>query len=142
MGFPSSPNNPAELAEIRAQQSTSQSFDMTTADEHLLAELEHGADELGFIGRDYFVEATRALILPSSFEASEPVTHHSFFGLTFEGTFATYGKVHIGRIVGAGAVRAICLAFPRATLLPHFATLEPGDILYVPALAVASIEFT
>lgn len=142
MNFPTPPNNPAELAEIRAQEPTGSDFDMSTADQHLLAELDHGAQELGFTGQTYFVEAARALVIPAAFEADQPVKYHSFFGLTFEGTFATYGKVHIGRIIGGGAVRAVCLAFPRATLLPYFDPLGDQDILYVPALAVASIERT
>lgn len=142
MNFPAPPSNPAELAEIRAQQSVDQAFDITIADQQLLAELDHGAEELGFLGQSYFVEATRALVVPATFQADQPVTYHSFFGLSFEGTFATYGKVHIGQLIGAGAVRAICLAFPKATLLPYFDDLDPQDILYVPALAVASIEAT
>jgi hypothetical protein len=142
MNFPPPPSNPAELAEIRAQQSTDQSFDMTKADLQLLAELDHGAEQLGFLGQSYFVEANRALVVPASFEATELATYRSYFGLAFEGTFATYGKVHIGQLIGTGAIRAICLAFPRATLLPYFDDLDPQDILYVPALAVASIERT
>lgn len=140
MAFPELPTNPAELAETRAQESTGQDFDVSLSDHHLLAELEHGAEELGFIDQKYFVEASRALVIPASFEADKNVSFHSFFGLTFEGSFNTYNKVHIGKIIGAGAVRAVCLAFPKATLLPYFDELDSQDILYVPALAVTSMQ--
>jgi hypothetical protein len=134
------PPDPAALAEIRAEQAVSSAFEVSSIDHHMLAELDHGAELLGFINQSYFVQSFRALVLPSSFEAGEPVPCNDFFGLTFEGRFATYAKVCIGRIIGANAVRAVCLTFSDTTLLPTFEELPDDKLLFVPALAITSME--
>lgn len=136
------PNTPHELAELRAEQTFTAAFDISAEDEHLLAELDHAAAELGFHGRSYFVEAGRAIIAPASFEADQDVPYFNFPGLTFEGQFATYSKVHVGRVLGGSSVRAVCLTFDTATLLPFFDPIEDGHLLHVPVLAVQSIEPT
>ncbi len=136
------PNTPAELAVMRAEQSFSNDLDITLDDERLLAELDYAADELGFTNSSYFVESGRALIVAASFEASQPVTYTNFFGLTFEGRFATFSKVHIGRFIGGQSVRAVCLTFDDVTLLPYFDKTDEGDLLHIPVLAVDSMELT
>ncbi len=136
------PSNPAVFAETRAEQATSTAFAIAAADERMLAELDYGAEALGFIDQNYFVQSARAMILPKSFEADQQVSCTDFFGLTFEGRFATYARVHIGRIIGAGAVRAVCLTFTRTTLLPYFDKLPDDRLLLVPVLAITSIEQT
>lgn len=140
-GF-NTPSNPVELASIRAEESMSQEFGMSDHDQHLLAELDFGADQLGFHDQNYFVQAFSAFVLPASFEADEPLRYHNFTGLTLEGRFATFSKIHIGRIVGVGAVRAVCLTFKDVTLLPYFDTLPESDLLHVPVLAVSEISAT
>lgn len=141
LGF-TPPTTPVELAELRAEQHVTAGFEMTVEDERLLAELDHAAEQLDFHGRNYFVETGRALITPASFDADSPVAGFDFFGLTFEGSFATYSKVHVGRILGGNSVRAVCLTFRSATLLPFCDQLEEGHLLHVPVLAVESIEAT
>lgn len=136
------PQSPAELAQVRAEQNTSDSFEISPIDRQAIVELEYAAENLGFIGANYFVESDRALIIPASYDASQDVTYTNFYGLSFEGTFATYSKVHIGRVIGGQSVRAVCLAFSDALLLPFFDRLEKTDILYVPVLAVAGMEKT
>lgn len=135
------PRDPVELASLRAEQLTSQDFEIAVTQERLLAELEHGAETLGFLDRGYFIEANTAFIAPVSFPSDHPVTYVRFGeGLSFEGTFATYSQLHIGRIIGIGAVRAIFMAFSQALLFPDFDTLPETDLLYVPVLAVNSIS--
>lgn len=136
------PTNPAELASLRAEASIASSFELTPEDELLLAELDHGAESLGFHNQTYFVEAFRGLVVPASFEAADRVTYVNFMGITLEGRFATFSKVHIGTIVGAGAVRAVCLTFTDVTLLPYFDTLAEDDLLHVPVLSVAQMSKT
>lgn len=137
------PRTPVELAELRAEQaSVGHGFEQTPQDERLLAELDHAAEELGFTDSSYFVESGRALIVPASFDADRPVAYTSLFGLSFEGSFATYSKVHIGRLIGGESIRAVCLTFGEAILLPFFDPLEEGDLLHVPVLAVDSMECT
>jgi hypothetical protein len=140
-GF-NTPSNPVELASIRAEASVSQAFGMSSSDERLLAELDFGADQLGFHNQNYFVQTFSAFAVPVAFEAGEPLRYHSFMGLALEGRFATFSKIHIGRIVGAGAVRAVCLTFTDVTLLPYFDTLPESDLLHVPVLAVSEISAT
>lgn len=136
------PATPFELAELRAEQPFNRGFEMTAEDERLLVELDHAAAELGFHGQSYFVEAGRAIIAPASFDADQDVPYFNFPGLTFEGQFATFSKVHVGRVIGGSSVRAVCLAFDTATLLPFFDPIEDGHLLHVPVLAVQSIEQT
>ena len=142
MSFPDIPGDPAELAALRAEQYTTTCFEVMDDASKLLADLEHGAEELGFLDGSFFVEAHRGLIIPADTENKNYTTYHNFSGITFEGTFGTYGIVHIGRIIGAGAVRALCLVFLSATLMPYFDPIDPCDILYVPVLAVSSMQRT
>jgi hypothetical protein len=136
------PTNPVELAAIVAESSTSQSFEIMPKDERALEELELGAEMLGFLNQEYFVQAHRGMIMPADFVSSERFTFKNLAGVTLEGKLVTYSKVHIGRIIGAGAVRAFCLAFESATLLPYFDTVPEDRLVHVPVLAVSSIEQT
>jgi hypothetical protein len=140
--FETLPTDPAKLAEYRAEMSAlgSDSFDMTKQDDQVVIELEHAANTLGFTGQRYFIEARKSMLLPKSFEAGEPLEYVDFSGLTFEGEFITYSKVHIGRLVGGRAIRAVCLTFACVTLLPFFDKTSDDQLLYVPALAVESIQ--
>jgi hypothetical protein len=59
----------------------------------------------------------------------------------FEGELACYARLSIGRIVGAGAVRALCLTFSAGTLVtPVFSELEQTDLFHVPVFAVQEIS--
>jgi hypothetical protein len=113
-------------------------------DSRILSDLEGVAKELDFIDRQYFVETSRGLSIPASFEAKEDdtVTFLSFYKLTFEGILRGYSKVQVGRVIGAGSVRALCLTFEEVTLLPFFDSLPEDHIFHVPVLAVDSIDQT
>lgn len=140
-GFEQMPGNPADLAAVQAEESalTMVEFEITRADQQALLALDHVASELKFIGQKYFVESRRSLSIPVSFEADEDVSHINFMDLTFEGTFACYSKVVVGRILGHHSVRALCLTFHEVTLLPFFDGLPDDHLLHVPVLAVATI---
>jgi hypothetical protein len=135
------PQDPVELANLRVQQTSAivDDFEITPEDERILAELDFAADSLGFIGRPYYLSAARGFVLPKEFDPSEPVTYHSIFDVMAEGAFATYSKLRIGKLVGVGTVRAFCLTFDEALILPYFAQLEPDEMLLVPVLAVGTI---
>ncbi len=66
----------------------------------------------------------------------------NFSRLSFEGTFACYSKLLIGKIVGGTSVRALCLTFHEAILLPFFDHLPERHLLYVPVQAVEYIDTT
>jgi hypothetical protein len=62
--------------------------------------------------------------------------------LSFEGRFKCYSKVMIGRIIGAGSVRAFCLTFDDVLMLPGFDRLPDDRLLHVPILAVDVMDKT
>lgn len=139
---PEMPTNPAELAEIRASEYIKDGMDVTDEDHRLLQELDHAAEQLGFTGEDYWVESGRAFIMPVSFEADEPQGFDNFFSLDFDGTFASYADVRIDYHINESEIskiRAICLAFSRAKLLPFLDDVPDDKLLLVPVLAVDSI---
>lgn len=142
MGSLELPTDPATLARQRSNQFSADQLEFSEQDEHLVASLEHGAEILGFISQSYLVDAGRGMVIPVSFNASLPVKYMSLPGLSFEGKFVTYAKVHIGRLIGERTVRALCLAFDEVTLLPYFETIPDDSLLYVPSLAVDSIQQT
>ncbi len=136
------PDNPLEIAKPFAEQVGSREiFGALPDEETLLVSL----DEISTIAQtegSYFVETGRALSIPASFDAAEPVELINFFDLTFEGPFTSFSIVHVGKIVGAFSVRALCLAFEEATLLPYFDSIPSDHLLHVPVLAVESIART
>lgn len=140
------PGNPATLAQSSAERVFYQPgvFERAPEDAEILAELETAAKALKFIDEQYFVETSRGISIPASFEASEDseVTLIDFQKLAFEGVLRGYSKVQIGRIIGGGSVRALCLTFEEATLLPFFDSLPEDHIFHVPALAVDTIDQT
>lgn len=141
MSFNIIPQDPVELAEVRAEQLTSHNFEMSERDMREIAELEHAAELLGFQGEQFFVDAHIGYELPVSFDKRSPVRHRVYDdGLSFEGELVTYSRVHVGSIIGVGAVRAISLAFNNVTLLPYFSEIKADSLLYVPVLAVSRIE--
>jgi hypothetical protein len=117
-------------------------FSFQPEDEKVLTRLGRDARELEFEDQQYFVETSRALSLPVSFEADQPVRYGNLFKLAFEGTFKCYSKVLVGRIIGAKSVRAFCLTFDDVLLLPYFDKLPEDRLLHVPILAVDSMEKT
>ena len=135
------PKDPVELASIRAKDTgmTCDDFESTTNEEWMLTELVYAANELGFIGRNYFFNAVRGFIFPKQFDQNKPVNYHSINNLTAEGPFATYSKVSIGKIIGTGTVRAVCLTFDKAIMLPYFKSLDDDDMLFVPVLSISSM---
>lgn len=134
------PNDPYQLAEKRAEQSTSNSWDALPEDYKLLEELDFVAEELGFVDTEYFIDANRGFVIPREFDPKDTVTYVNCMDVLFEGKFTGFSKVHIGRIIGVGAVRAVCLTFKEATILPFFEKIEDTEFLHVPVLAVQSIE--
>jgi hypothetical protein len=140
------PANPATIASPSAERVGRQPdvFARLPEDNRILSELEATAKDLDFTDEQYFVETSRGLSIPASFEATadHEITLHSFYKLAFEGVFRGYSKVQIGKIIGYGSVRALCLAFEDVTLLPFFDKLPEDHIFHVPALAVDSIDQT
>ena len=139
--FEKMPDNPAELARVRAEQNTNFDFEQSEDDYGLLKELYYAAELCGFIESSYFVHTNRGMIIPKDTNGDK-VSYHNFYGLSFEGQLLTYSKVHIGRLVGSNAVRAVCLTFNDVLLLPYFDKVPEDHLLHVPVLAVDSIDQT
>lgn len=141
------PGTPAELAKPFAEQFfLSEEIDNFAApsnhEQASIVELEEMADSLKMLGEQYIVHSHRSLVIPKHFEAGDPaVAHHSFNdGLDFYGELLTYSTVRIGRLLGRSSVRAVCLTFQNATLLPYFDQMEESDLLYTPVFAIADME--
>jgi len=135
---------PASWARVEAQLPFYQpdEFSFQEEDERILVRLGQDARDLFFEDSDYFVEASRALAVPESFEADQPVKYGNYFRLAFEGTFKCYSKVMVGRIIGKKSVRAFCMAFDDALIFPSYDKLPDDHLLHVPILAVDSMDKT
>jgi hypothetical protein len=133
------PRDPVELAAPEAAAMTNLDFATSQAEETLLASLEHAANNLGFLGKRYFLHAHTGFQIPSDIAGQERVTYTRFDGLTAEVELTTYAKVHIGRFIGGGAVRAICLCFTEGFVLNRFSDIPDDQVLYVPVLAIDEI---
>lgn len=134
--------NPAELALPFVDTIESQPlFDNSEEEIKLLTELDRLTDAANMSGV-YFTQAGKALAVPASFEADEPVNFLDFNLLTFEGKLVTYSVIKIGRIIGSKSIRALCLTFDDVTLLPFLDKLPEDKLLHVPAIAVDSMSRT
>lgn len=134
------PNNPAELAipfaEKRFEDTT---FYGTNSDISDLISLDDMAEQGGLFG-SWFVQAGLAFIIPATFEASENVKITKYDrGVTFEGSFNCYSRVSIGKIIGGSSVRALCMTFGQATIVPDFISVSESDLLHVPVLAATDM---
>jgi hypothetical protein len=134
--------NPAELAlqfvddiDIRSQ------LDIKEEETRLLAGLDH-LTELANMHGIYLTRAGRALAIPVSFEADEPVDGSDFDSPMFVGRLVTYSIVKIGEIVEATSVRSLCLTFDEVTMWSHFDSLPKDQLLHVPVLAIDSMSLT
>jgi hypothetical protein len=136
------PRDPKELARVLAMQIPSNRFEHTEADERMLAKLDRDATELGFIGQSYLVDTSKALILPASWSKDKPVVYTDIPGISFEATLSSFGRVSIGRVAKDRPVRALCLVFDSALLLPYFDYTNESDVVYAPVLAVNTIDPT
>lgn len=136
--------DPAALAEPAALRVFHQpdALERLPEDEAILGHLDKAASDLDLIDRSYWVETSRAVSLPVDFESDEQVRMIDFGKLNFEGIFACYAKVVVGRIIGGASVKALCLTFHEATLLPYFDRLPENHLLYVPVHAVDQIDRT
>lgn len=136
--------NPAELAipvaEDLAMHGHLEEFENNDYEMRSIVELEKKAIDLNMINKPYFVTSGRSFLLPVSFEAAEDIEAVQFPQLNFEGTFVTYSTVRIGRMIGKGAIRSLCLTFDKVTLLPYFDGIPDDQLLHVPAYAVFDID--
>lgn len=138
------PTNPAEVAADIAMGAfeASDIFARNDRDYQVLSALEREAEVCGFTDEQYLVEARKAFSIPASFDASGPVVYRDFPDLMFEGTFRGYSKVMIGRIIGAGSVRAFCLNFEEVTIVPSWEHPPEDHLFCVPVLAIEEIDQT
>lgn len=136
--------NPAEIAipvaEDLAFNGHLEEFEHNDYEIRSIVELEQKAIDLQMIDQPYFVTSGRSFLLPVSFDGERDIETVQFPQLNFEGTFVTYSTVRIGRLMGKGAIRSLCLAFDKVTLLPYFDTIPDDQLLHVPAYAVFDID--
>ncbi|MCA9347053.1 hypothetical protein KC930_00530 [Candidatus Saccharibacteria bacterium] len=133
------PRDPVELAKRRAETVSHDSFEHTAEDERMLAELDYAASELGFIGQTYYVDTNRTLIIPASFDEDSRVSYFDLYDGAFEARLVTFARISIGRLIGGTSIRALCLGFSSALLLPFFETTPETDLVFAPVLAVNSM---
>jgi hypothetical protein len=138
IGYSILPPTPKEIAIPHAEQFSRPDYDHSQDDARILEELEQMAYHLGFLGQRYFVDGTRSFVIPADTDDAD-VTYASYYGTMFEGELISYSRISIGRLVGHGAVRALCLTFDKALLLPTFEETQPSELLHIPAFAIDSI---
>lgn len=141
------PGTPAELAKPLAEQLIvrGELDGFTTAsqaEQDRLIELEKIADDLHMLGRQYIVHSHRSLIIPKSFDADDPEVSCINFnnGVDFSGRLVTYSTVRVGKLLGGTSIRALCLTFENATLLPYFDRVDDSELLHTPVFAVADMD--
>ena len=115
-------------------------FAISGTEERVLGELDHFAEQLGFLDKTYFVDSGRSVLLPAAFAAHQPLSVTHFDGLSFSGELKTHSTVRLGSIVGHRAIRALCLTFNNVTLLPYFDRVPEDLLLHVPAFAVSDMQ--
>lgn len=140
--------NPAELAQPFAiDLAKSPEFlesDVTPKEDFTVARINNAIGMLGLRGT-YWVEAGVAMISrPIAVTKNFSNRAGRFTGLNFEGRFMQYELV---KTEGADMeqkriIRALCMAFTDATLLPYFDKLRGDNIVYVPVVAVDGITRT
>ena len=138
-------SDPAELARPFAEELVMQGyldrFEIYHREGRKLVELEREAAERGMLDVQYYVRSHRSMAMPTEMPKNREVSHLNFSnGLDFRGRLKSYSTARIGKSLGATSVRALCLEFDDALLLPDYDTLPEGFILRTPALAVKSIQ--
>lgn len=138
---------PANLASESAEQLVldrhlDQFGEITDEEQRVIIRLERLAENFAMTSQSYFVSSGRSMMVPKRFDADDLSVPYINFGegLDFQGEFVTYAAVRIGRISRGAAVRALCLAFDGAILLPYFDRVPEDHILYTPVLAVQDMD--
>ena len=108
--------------------------------EEALVEVETTAHKRGYLSKDYFVTTARAFAIPRITEEFEETSSWGMERLSFRGNLVTYSMVKVGHFIGGNAIRAVCLTFDDAVLLPTFDRVRPRDQLHVPVFAVSEID--
>jgi hypothetical protein len=132
------PTNPKDVALPLADKFSLPNFTRTQEVEQMLKDLEHMSEWLGFLGRRFFVECARSLVIPADTTEDE-VEYHSVHGVMVEGSLVSYSQVSIGNFIGHSTVKALCLTFNDAILLPTFSLVDNSDLLHIPVYAIDSI---
>ena len=138
--YRSIPQDPKEIAMPYVEGLPRLEFEHTEEDTKVLTEIENISAALGFLGKRYYFEGSRGLAIPADTDEGV-VKYTSYFGLACEAQLLTYSRISIGKFVGHGAVRALCLTFNNAiTVLPDFHKVPGSDLLHVPVLAIDEIS--
>lgn len=132
------PPNPKELALTHADNLSRDAFDHNQEDLRILEELEKMSEDLDFLGHRYFVEGTRSFVVPVDVEEPQ-TTFDSYYDVMFEGQLISYSRLSIGKLIGHQSVRALCLTFDKALVLPSFTEVNESELLHIPAYAIDSI---
>ncbi len=135
-------SNPAEIARPFAEQVRLDSdYDHEFHKNITLPYLDQFAVDNDLIGSSFLVETNKAFSLPVSYESDEEVRYIKFNKLTFEGSLGTHSLIQIGKL-GGQSVKALCLCFPEALLLPYFDHIPEDHLLHTPVLAVEDASRT
>lgn len=132
-------SNPAQLARaLIGNRSISNVLDKSS----FLKYLDEISDSNNFNDRTYSTQTSRALALPIDFDKNKPVKYIDFGDLMFEGRFICFSIIEIGKLIGIYTVKAVCIVFENALLIPYFETVPNDKLLHVPVLAVDSMTPT
>lgn len=116
--------------------------EITDEEQRVIVKLEKLAESFAMTNQSYFVSSGRSMMVPKRFDADDPEVPYVNFGegLDFQGEFLTYAAVRIGKVSRGAAVRALCLAFEGAILMPYFDHVPEDHVLYTPVLAVQDMD--
>lgn len=128
--------DPVELARAELGQSL-RLIRPGITDEPLRDRLNRRATELGFLTGRYYVETDQALVVPKVIEPDDDnkVTLGNLPDIAFGGVLTEYSKLLLSRRVGGW-----CLVFGKSTLLPILTEIDDEHELFVPVLAVRTIN--
>jgi hypothetical protein len=139
--------DPASLAENAALNvfHSESPTERNIEDTERLKFLDRAAEVLDLSHKSYWVEASRAIAMPAEvdFEPDEEVSIIDYGDVTLDGNFLCYARLRIGKIIGPEAVSrisALCLTFHQAIVVPEMQRLPYDMVMYVPVLAVQSID--
>jgi hypothetical protein len=131
--------NPLELAkeELGDQFDANNCSPVTEDDAELIMRLHIEARDNGFIDTAYWTQTEQGLVLPVSTPAKTREYHgklRSLEDIMFAGSFVGYHKFSLGRLA------SWCLRFNDSTLAPGLDKMSDDEELWVPTVALQTMD--
>lgn len=144
--------NPADIALPEAKNlvfsGDLDSFEVSRREEDTLASLEEQAQAVSMLYQRYHVNSSNSIITPRMEGEDNLVAVEQLDdSIMFDGELFSYSTLRIDGIInpdgsmGRSAIRALCLAFHKVTLVrPELEKMPEDRILHTPAFAVTHIK--